>query len=330
MVEPESSAVALARQPNGKILTLGSRYPTGSPLERFNADGTRDSSFGGGDGIVGANVGTISGPYAMTLQPDGKIVVGGHGDGGFTGARYDSMGNPDMSFGVGGVVTLNLSGSPATGLNLDSVFSLAMGPGGRILAAGSAGIAPEICGHGSPCIQSFATVLRFRRSGELDSGFSGDGIRKLGPGGVADVLSIGGGRSLVAAYFKRPSIGRLTYSGTFDRSFGSTGVAGTGLDGGPTAMAVQSTGRIVAVGSITEGRKNVFGVARLRKDGCRDRSFGRRGVAQTVFGGSAFLTPTAVALARHRRIIVAGAAQDRDGHHLRFALARFYGGLGRN
>ena len=80
-------------------------------LVRYNANGTLDTSFGGGDGKVTTPVGTsYDEGYSVALQPDGKIVVAGYSDNGanydFALARYNSDGWLDTSFGGGdGMVT---------------------------------------------------------------------------------------------------------------------------------------------------------------------------------------------------------------------------------
>ena len=96
---------ALAVQADGKIV-VGGRFTTlggvsRNRIGRLNADGTLDTSFdppGGADGIV----------WALVVQPDGKIVVGGNFTtlGGVATSylqRLNADGTPDASFnGPGG------------------------------------------------------------------------------------------------------------------------------------------------------------------------------------------------------------------------------------
>jgi uncharacterized delta-60 repeat protein len=85
----------VVHQGAGKLVVSG--VHDGAPVDtfavaRYNTDGSLDSTFGGGDGIV------VAGPNgtaaAVTLQTDGKIVaVGGDGQN-FGVSRY--LGNPPL------------------------------------------------------------------------------------------------------------------------------------------------------------------------------------------------------------------------------------------
>jgi len=113
-------ATALALQPDGKIVAAGSSTASGSQdfaLARYLPTGTLDISFGG-DGKVLTDFGSGSEAFAvaMTLQPDGKIVVAGRctagGTSAFALARYLPNGSLDASFsGDGRVCTDFGSGS---------------------------------------------------------------------------------------------------------------------------------------------------------------------------------------------------------------------------
>src|SRR5690606_39605319 len=80
----------------------------------LNADGTLDTSFGT-NGMV--NHSFSSKASAMTLQPDGKIIIGGNkgvgnGNIGYTVTRFDSNGSLDTSFNNGtGFVDIDISSS---------------------------------------------------------------------------------------------------------------------------------------------------------------------------------------------------------------------------
>jgi uncharacterized delta-60 repeat protein len=84
---------AVALEPDGKIIVAGQANLNGGDflVVRFNYDGTLDSTFGPGTGYVTTDFG--SGAYdnanAVLLQPDGKIVAAGQGNGTDFGlARY--------------------------------------------------------------------------------------------------------------------------------------------------------------------------------------------------------------------------------------------------
>jgi uncharacterized delta-60 repeat protein len=114
---------AVAVQPDGKIVAGGYTFVGQAQhfaVVRFNANGSVDTTFGGGDGIVVTQTGAGQFPRneitGMAVQPDGRIVVGGNGNdgGGNTNnvirlARYLANGDLDSSFGTGGIVTTNLA-----------------------------------------------------------------------------------------------------------------------------------------------------------------------------------------------------------------------------
>ena len=74
-----------------------------SPLIRYNIDGSLDTSFDG-DGKVTTEILNNDEATSVTIQPDGKIVVGGAAASDFALARYNTDGSLDTTFGNGGKV----------------------------------------------------------------------------------------------------------------------------------------------------------------------------------------------------------------------------------
>ena len=92
--ELPQGANALAVQPDGKILVAG---PGGGNfgVGRVKTDGFYDPSFGpNGNGQVAVDFGGNDVATAMTLQPDGKILVAGTDGDGFAVARLMPNGSP--------------------------------------------------------------------------------------------------------------------------------------------------------------------------------------------------------------------------------------------
>jgi uncharacterized delta-60 repeat protein len=128
----------LAIQPDGKIIVGGRSFvtPTTYALAviRYNPDGSLDTTFDG-DGKAQFEMAAIIEMYAFALQPDGKILVGGRAlnlsTNTFSGilARFNSNGSLDTSFGTNGSTTASIAG----------IFSVALQPDGKIVAAGSQG-----------------------------------------------------------------------------------------------------------------------------------------------------------------------------------------------
>jgi len=129
-----------ALQPDGKVILAGyaaawNNSSANAALVRYNTDGSLDNTFGNGGMItfpIGAN------PYAamhtITLQPDGKIVVGGKSG---PTANMDAClvrllgnGTIDTTFNGFGIVGLPLDASD------DAVFATFLQADGKLLAAG--------------------------------------------------------------------------------------------------------------------------------------------------------------------------------------------------
>jgi uncharacterized delta-60 repeat protein len=84
----EDDALAVALQPDGKIVTAGSTYGSETfegVLVRYLPDGSLDTTFGDAGKVTTDFGGQDNNVWAIALQPDGKIIAAG---GGFTLARY--------------------------------------------------------------------------------------------------------------------------------------------------------------------------------------------------------------------------------------------------
>ena len=130
-----SSVFSLVRQPSGQILVGGSLNRTGAsnsvPLLRLNADLHWDASFQPDD--FGPTGPISRGTYALLLQPDGKIIVGGcfFEVGGYWRrniVRLTPEGHVDGCFDPG----LGLGNTDQPG----PVRALALQPDGRIMIGG--------------------------------------------------------------------------------------------------------------------------------------------------------------------------------------------------
>jgi uncharacterized delta-60 repeat protein len=134
----DDSANAVALQPDGKIVVVGTTQPfefeSGDFLVvRYHPNGFLDSGFGMG-GVVTVNQGTADVFNAVTVQPDGKIVAAGRtSDADRTAvARLNPNGSLDSSFD-GGLVYFNLQNYKS-----DNFQTIGLLPDGRIVAGGLA------------------------------------------------------------------------------------------------------------------------------------------------------------------------------------------------
>ena len=86
-------------------------YATGDLDDTFNGDAGMNTQYPG-KGVVTTDINSNSMDVAnaMTVDSNGKIVVGGYGDAQkFTLVRYNSDGSLDTSFGAGGKVTTDMN-----------------------------------------------------------------------------------------------------------------------------------------------------------------------------------------------------------------------------
>lgn len=200
-----SGAIAMQRQPDGKIVIAGpatdtdAAQPDAAVVARFDADGQDlDPSFGTGGKYLGRFDTTDYQVHAaaLALQPDGKPVVVGY--------AYDNSVNFPSSEAM--VARLNVDGA-----GVDSGF----GTNGTFLrtfegAAGDAALSDvviqpdgKIVGVGNGEDAGFTIlILRLTAGGALDPSFSGDGrdLTQLGQlSSSFSAVSLDSGGKILAA-----------------------------------------------------------------------------------------------------------------------------------
>ncbi|UUU28734.1 calcium-binding protein [Streptomyces sp. CA-210063] len=311
-----SEAHALALQPDGKIVVVGSSWRGYEnccwfTVARYNADGTLDSGFGGGDGRVFTDFGGPDEARDVAVQPDGRIVAVGFGGAGVAVARYNADGSPDTSFGGGDG---QVSNDPAPELPEEGGDgrALALQPDGKIVVGGQVGTT-----------RFDFVLLRYHANGILDTSFSGDGIERTDFGAYESVegLAVQPDGKIVAAGGSsgRFALARYHPGGTLDTSFDGDGKVLTPGGGGAADVALQpSDGRIVIAGG--NGPGGDFAVLRYNPDGSQDNGFGTGGIATADFGGAD--AAHGLALQSDGKIVAGGGG----GPDSDFALARFEGG----
>ena len=257
-----SYASDVALQSDGKIIAAGTVFvdfiigessDTDFALARYNPDGTPDATFGNNGQVATDFLGFEDDAFSILIQPDGKIVaVGSANDPAtfydFAAARYLSNGAIDTTFGVAGKVRTDFGDQ-----NFDRARSAALQPDGRIVAAGFA------ISHGGG-VQNFA-VARYTSNGVLDTTFSRDGRTQIDFGtccqSATKVLLQSDGKIIAVGGASGESsdddflLARLSPRGTLDNTFGIGGEVRTSfgdLNGGANGAALQSDGKIVAVG----------------------------------------------------------------------------------
>ena len=265
---------ALARQPDGKLVAVGTFYVSGSEaigVARYNPNGSLDTTFDS-DGLA-----QISSFYswerpdarAVLVQPDGRIVVAaGLQSAEVVLVRLNADGSLDMSFDSDGIARPRY-GQP---------FALALQPDGKIVEAGQA--------YGGFSL----AVSRVNPDGTSDTTFAGDGSAEVDflrfnpvavysaalsvqiqPTGKIVAAGVGSGNTLHMA------LARFNPDGTTDAGFGTGGkllAVPTGAIGAQaSAVALQHDGRIVVSGHAYLANGNqVFALTRYVGDPTDDVS----------------------------------------------------------
>lgn len=242
--------LTMVRQPDGKIILGGSfTRVNGIPrngLARLHPDGSLDASF---QASLGPTNECCPEVRALTLQPDGRVIVGGSFIGWNTSVkgsredlvRLEANGDWDPTFGSPPSEAL-----PVRALAIDSV--------GRIL------------------VRTDSDLVRLTPDGQRDAGF------KVQPGleGHVDEIAVRpDGRLLVIGGFydsiehvTRPAR-RLEADGSDDPTYrAATSDPASGWVFG-RALAIQSDGRVIVTGS--DGTEAIL--ARLDETGAVDPSF---------------------------------------------------------
>jgi uncharacterized delta-60 repeat protein len=294
--------------------------------------GSLDTSFGGGDGFETLDFGVSDFAgfnEAMVLDSqDRAIVVGGTNSGttrNFAVARFTADGQPDLTFGSGGKVTIdfNLTG-------LESANGVAVLPDDGIVVVGRT---VGAMGTG----QDFA-VAKLDKFGQLDLSFGTGGKVETNFAGFIDmafdVEIDSAGRILVAGWAQRTSsfssfgMGVVRYDtfGNLDPTFGSGGKTIVNFDSPSgtmrTALAydmeltsINGEEKIVLSGhGVIEPLGRDFLLARLNSDGSLDGTFGgAQGLSGRVVTDLAtpawpktFGCALAIAIDHDNRIVAAG------------------------
>jgi uncharacterized delta-60 repeat protein len=250
----DGTTSALAVQSDGKIIIggffLNYNGVSASKIIRLNSDGLRDTSFNIGSGFDN----TVQ---AITIQPDGKILIGGlftsyNGTTANRIIRLNTDGSIDGTFVYG------------TGFNSD-VEQIRVQSNGFIV----------ICGIFSTYKGTSANrIVRLNTVGTIDATFIyGTGFNSR----VFDVQIQTDGKIIcVGSYtaykgLAQPKICRLTTTGTLDATFN----VGTGVvSGTPISIAIQTDGKIILAGTMLDyNGTTISRIVRINTDGSIDSAF---------------------------------------------------------
>jgi len=290
---------AITMQADGRLLIGGFFTQVISTnrnrIARLNVDGTLDGSFNPGAGADNP-------VYAITTQPDGRILVGG---------AFNSF----NSTNVPGIVRLNTNGTvdlnfkPGTGAN-GPVYAVALQADGRVLIGGDFTTFNGI---------SRPRIARLNVNGSLDTAFD------PGAGMSASVRAllvqpdgkiVAGGSFTTVNGVTRNYLARLNPDGSLDTGF--LGALMSGADNSVFTLALQIDGRIVVGGDF--GRFNGVTrnrLTRINSDGSND--------ATINFGQGADAFVSSLLIQPDRKIVLGGGFTSYDGTR-RLRVARIHGG----
>ena len=290
----------------------------------FAQPGSYDTTFSG-DGIS-KDCQTYT-YFSMdgSFQSDGKIVSFGsnYQSNRISLLRYNSVGNIDTTFGIGGFFQGNMN--PIFPLNRSYIpYSMAIQPDDKIIIMGTQG--SEAFGNGF-------WIARLLPNGSADTTFNGTGYLDLYFGTTQDrgrcIKLQSDGKIIVAG--KSGNLGhnfamaRINSNGTLDDTFGIGGKVQTTLldtQSEVNSIAIQVDGKII-LGGATDNQPYAYDFALIRynSDGSIDTSFGTNGKVITTLNTSFSDIVTKIIIQEDGKIL-AGGFSSRE-YDSKFAMVRY-------
>lgn len=318
-----ASATDVAVQTDRRIIVVGRilvRDPSSTgnsvasyiAMARLNPDGSLDSAFGS-NGIVKSELGGFATASTVKIQADGRILVGGQGNGGyFTVLRYLPSGSLDNTFSGDGVLTLYNQNTVGSTVN-----DLVVQADGKIVVVGEA--SPLVSG----VFSSYMVVIRLNANGSFDNTFGSSG-RIVGSNvmrSATSVLLAPDGSIIVggnATRYENSSltsqmvIARFTTTGQvvfqnaivpFVETYSANPNLTSTVQSKLSAIALQPNGRIVVSGVANQSPA----VLRFNLDGTEDSSFSGDGKNQIKLSSQGTYQSSDLLLQSSGRILLVGA-----------------------
>jgi uncharacterized delta-60 repeat protein len=249
-------------QTDGKIIVYGGKRGPGEfTIIRLNINGSLDNTFDV-DGIktIGLVTTSIESSNTMSLQADGKILIGGSDyDGTNVGSvlvRLNTDGSMDNTFGTNGLLRFDISTYE------EFVGSILVLSNGKIV----------LVGNGYNGTSNEIYVAKLNSDGSFDSSFDTDGkVVISGVTGNNQAILQSDNKIVIGSSYK---VIRINTDGSFDNSFGTNGVVALS-DIEVTSLVLLESGKIALAGTKLG---TSFAVARLNTNGSLDNSFGINGI----------------------------------------------------
>jgi len=327
----DAAAYCVVMQPDGKILLGGRKYDFYDDdgdflLTRYNVNGNLDTLFGT-NGIVITNFGgSDDEALAIAIQKDSKILLAGRKsidnaerESAFAIARYNSEGNPDLSFGTAGKMTSEKQHI------LGIAKSIIVLNDNKILVGGTV--------DDPISLENFLCVSKYSSNGSPDSSFGKNGLALINFGDnriggsftldPVDILLLPDGKILIGCTLQphvRPYtfsdfvIARINENGIIDSSFGTNGIIITDVNNSFDefgSFLLLPGGKIIVSGNtssddgLSPQNDSIF-VMRFEKNGFIDSNFGKNGRVIFSYKNKGGNTTTSSALLPTNEILISG------------------------
>ncbi|MFZ1798720.1 MAG: hypothetical protein WAU24_02560, partial [Chitinophagaceae bacterium] len=225
-------------QPDGKIVVIGNFTNSSvdnvdSYILRLNSDGNLDQNFGE-EGITNIHYPVSSRNVHVSIQPDGKLLMGGTFNRysikpDYIVERFNTDGSVDNSYGVNGKTYFEF-GENQSGDWGSELYDMKLQSDGKIVCAGESGTN-----------QISMALCRFNSNGSIDIGFGENGgliTEYKNKESSIQSIYIQPDNNILATGFGLKSIGpggymilsRYKNDGTLDDGFGENGIQATYLD----------------------------------------------------------------------------------------------------
>ncbi len=292
------------------------------PVSLFGQAGLPDSTFSL-DGKLSTSLPDNNGTAkSVTIQTDGRILVGGYANNGtdndFCVVRYHPDGSPDSSLNSTGIVLIDFSGMD------DIATSIGFRASDEKIILGGY----TFNGSGF----EFA-LAQYNSDGTPDANFGTDGkvTTPLGSTDFGNALAIqDDGKILLAGYSGQSSnefaVVRYNLNGTLDSTFNDNGSVVTTVGAGSAiafGVVIQPDDKIVLAGESFNDSTLRWGAAIVRylSDGTPDSSFSEDGIAINP-AGNLDVTINDVKLQSNGKIVLAGFAGTSTANN-NFLLVRY-------
>ena len=255
--------IGIIRQSSGKLVVGVTNYSQ-FLLARYTSNGVLDTTFAGAGRVSTSFDSATASPSMLLEQADGKLVLAGGaaqvtGNSDFALARYTANGELDTTFDGDGKVVTQITTAD------DGITALVQQPDGKLIAAGSSTVAG----------QRDQALVRYNTDGSLDTTFGNAGmvitdvVANLADNPSNSLVLQADGKLVFASTSVNGSVQsyslvRYNSNGTLDTTFGNGGKILTTLSttSWVKGLIQQQDGKLVAVGSASNGSTKYFGLAR--------------------------------------------------------------------